>query len=483
MNENNPWSMGIKRRHFLTGLAASGVGLLGAIDSSPGEAQQPATAEKIAWTWGPFGPSNTLGHYYEIIYPASDIPGEMPLEVTYNYWLPDGVERVRGVIVHQHGASILAAQGGATAVYDLHWQALAKKWDCALLGPSYRVLNDAIDRKPGAAGLWMDPRLGSDKTFLRSLKDVAKRSCHPELTQVPWLLWGHSAGGIWANTMATLHPERVVALYLRSGTATFFREQPEIFKEPPVPEAVYAIPAMTNAGVQEKASHAWDASVTVFEEYRAHGAPIGFAPDPRTGHWPGDSRYVAMPFFDACMEMRLPRKESSSQSLRPVDHSQVWFAESMSTTVLPAARFRGDVKKAVWLPNERVARAWMEYVQLGTVASTEKPPAPFGVAVRTSPDGNEITWNAEAGFDSGLGGFVVMRNGRGIARLPERPPDRLFGRPLFQGLSYHDTPEEPYPRMHYRDTTAPTGRVNQYSVIALSSAGIPSDPSTSVSPQ
>jgi hypothetical protein len=38
------------------------------------------------------------------------------------------------VIVHQHGAGGQASKGGETAAYDLHWQALAKKWDGALLG-------------------------------------------------------------------------------------------------------------------------------------------------------------------------------------------------------------------------------------------------------------------------------------------------------------------------------------------------------------
>jgi hypothetical protein len=56
------------------------------------------------------------------------------------------------VIVHQHGASIPAAQAGATSAYDLHWQALAKRWSCVLLEPSY-VLNDAIDSTPGGAEL------------------------------------------------------------------------------------------------------------------------------------------------------------------------------------------------------------------------------------------------------------------------------------------------------------------------------------------
>src|SRR6266403_1537222 len=70
---------------------------------------------------------------------------------THQPGIPDNIKTVRAVIVHQHGASIPAAQAGATSAYDLHWQALAKKWNCVLLGPSYHVLNDAIDLTPGGA--------------------------------------------------------------------------------------------------------------------------------------------------------------------------------------------------------------------------------------------------------------------------------------------------------------------------------------------
>jgi hypothetical protein len=56
---------------------------------------------------------------------------------------------------------------------------------------------------------------------------------------------------------------------------------------------------MVNFGVGERGNRPWEGSIATFQEYRAQGAPIGFAPDPRTGHFCGDSRYLAIPFFDA----------------------------------------------------------------------------------------------------------------------------------------------------------------------------------------
>ena len=89
-----------------------------------------------------------------------------------------------------------------------------------------------------------------------------------------------------------------------------------------------------------------------------------------------------------------------------------------------------------------VAKIWMEYVRSGTVADTSTPPAPVNVRVRADANhGNEITWDTEVDMVSGLGGFIVLRDGHGIARLPTQPPESVYGRPLFQGLSFHDTPD------------------------------------------
>jgi hypothetical protein len=423
------------------------------------------------------------GQYVSVDYPASTVVGELQIAVTYTIWIPDGVKTIRGVIVHQHGAGTAASKAGATAAYDLHWQALAKKWDCALLGPSYHVLNEGTQIGPGEAELWYDPRRGSDKVFLKALRALGDQSGHPEIGAVPWCLWGHSGGAQWISTMVVLHPDRVVAAWVRSGGVTKFHSRHPEWPDHQVPEAVYSVPMMTNAGRKEKGHPAfagsWIGETATFEEYRFHGAPIGIAPDPLTVHECGDSRYLAIPFFDACLAMRLPDRGAANHSLKPVDMSTAWLADEFGEVTVPAAEYKGNARRAVWLPNAAVAKAWMEYVKAGTVGDFTPPPAPFNVKVTTSGDqGTEIVWEAEADFESGIGGFIVMRDGKGLATLsPKTPNDGVFGRPLFQGLSYHDTPEDAKRAMRYVDTTATPGKKHIYTVVELNGAGIPSKPS------
>jgi poly(3-hydroxybutyrate) depolymerase len=419
------------------------------------------------------GAAHADGRYFEVTYPPSEQPGELSLGVTYTVWLPDGVKTLRGVIVHQHGCGSGACKGGATAAYDLHWQALARKWDCALLGPSYQQDDSQNCR------LWCDPRNGSHKTFLRALGELAQKSKHPELARVPWCLWGHSGGGFWASLMQTLYPERIVAIWFRSGTAFATWERDEI-PRPEIPKAAYDIPSMCNPGAKENGDKrfrgAWDGTLAMFKAYRAHGAPIGFAPDPRTSHECGDSRYLAIPFFHACLAQRLPAPGATEQTLRPVTKSP-WLAVLRSEHVEPTASYKGEPKEAVWLPDEACARAWVEYVQTGSVTDTTPPPAPFAVTAAVKDGAVELAWDCHADFESGLQSFIILRDGKELARVPEKAVGR-FGRPLFQSMSYHDTPERPLPDMHYLDRTARPGTRHEYRIIAINSAGLRSAPSS-----
>ncbi len=432
------------------------------------------------------------GTYLKLDYPASTASNELQVAVTYTLWIPEDVKTLRGIIVHQHGAGTTASIEGSTAAYDLHWQALAKKWDCALWGSSYHVLNEKNDISFGASELWFDPRRGSEKTFLKALTDFAQKSGHPEIDKIPWALWGHSGGGIWSDVMTTLHPDRVIAVWMRSGSALMFLTHPE-FIRPDVPAAMYAIPMMTNPGIKEKPKidpnetdkrteaekmkGPWLGNIATFKEYRAKGGLIGFAPDPRTGHECGDSRYLAIPFLDACLAMRLPDKGSIDQKLKPMDTSKAWLAPLFGNEAKPAAEFKGNENEAVWLPNEAVARAWTEYVKTGATSDTTPPPAPFNINVSSKGEqGTEITWNAEADFESGIKQFILLRDGQELAEVPEKPIGK-FGRPLFQPMTYHDTPSQPIPEMRYVDVSAKVGAKHTYCVITVNGVGLRSEPS------
>jgi hypothetical protein len=409
--------------------------------------------------------------YYAVRYEASDRPGELAMPVTYTIWIPEGVKTLRGVFVHQHGCGLGSGVTGRTAAYDLHWQALARKWDCALLGPAYQQLTAQDCRN------WCDPRNGSDAAFQKALAHFAAEARHPELTTVPWCLWGHSGGGFWSSLMLTLHPERIAAIFFRSGSAYAVWERGEIPK-PVLTPAVYAVPFLFIGGVKEAEdkSHgpARVGDRAMLKAWREQGAPGGLASDPLSGHECGDSRYLAIAFFDAWLAQRLP--EAGGTALKPVDGKRAWLATPGSNAAQPAEEFTGDKATAHWLPDAAFARAWSSYNATGRPSDTTPPPAPTSVRLGAA---GELTWSAEADLESGLGGFIIERDGRELVRLPEKPVGKI-GTPLWQGLNGGDTPILAQPPMRFQDAGARPGEVHEYAVRSVNAVGLVSPASAAV---
>jgi pimeloyl-ACP methyl ester carboxylesterase len=409
--------------------------------------------------------------YYRVRYEASTQPGELIFPANYTIWIPKDVTALRGVVVHQHGCGEGSCKSGLTGAYDLHWQALAKKHDCALLAPSYEQPQEADCQ------MWCDPRNGSAAAFQRCLVDLGKKSGHPELAQVPWALWGHSGGGHWAGGMVLLHPERVAAAWLRSGVP-LLKPNPDrpTIKVHTLPEAALNVPMMCNPGTKEgvtvkegRFARVWPANEVFFYGVRGKGGLIGVAVDPFTAHECGNQRYFAIPWLDACLSIRLPK--ISGKPLNPMPTDSAWLASPTGFKASPAAKFDGDPLKAAWLPNEAVARDWMQYVKDTAVTDASPPPAPMNLRVK----GNELSWQSEADVESGLAHFMVERDGKFLANVPEQGKNR-FGRPIFQNLQYSDTPTQPLVPMRFTDVTAEPGGKHSYRVIAVNTVGQKSKP-------
>src|SRR5690606_23895637 len=70
----------------------------------------------------------------------------------YSVFIPDSVDVIQGVFIHQHGCT-MEGRGMSTA-YDIQYQAFAKKWKLAVVGPDlYSAKGNCHD--------WKNPESGS----------------------------------------------------------------------------------------------------------------------------------------------------------------------------------------------------------------------------------------------------------------------------------------------------------------------------------
>ena len=411
--------------------------------------------------------------YFRVRYEAATYSDALSYPVSFTLWVPPGVATLRGLIVHQHGCGEGSCKSGQTGAFDLHWQALAKKHHCALMSPSYEQPDQANCQ------LWCDPRNGSDATFQRSLTDLGTQSGHPELATVPWALWGHSGGGHWAGGMTLLHPERVAAAWLRSGVPPVAAAEGK-----PTPHTITAaaleVPVMCNVGTQEgvtvkdgRFAGVWPGTEAFFLALRAKGGLVGVSIDPLTSHECGNQRYLAIPWYDACLSARLPK--TNNEPLNAMSKTNAWIAMLSVTdsvqrsTPVQQGDFDGPLERTVWLPNESIAKAWTQYMTDTSIFDTTPPPAPSNLQVR----GSELTWEAEADLESGLAGFVIERDGQFLANVPDQNKNP-FGRPIFQKLQYSDTPVQPLVHMQFTDSKPESGKVHSYRVYSVNTVGLKS---------
>ena len=383
-------------------------------------------------------------HYSVSIPPEGDAKYK---EANFVMWVPEDAGPLRGVILHQHGCGEPAETAGATATFDLQWQALAKKWDCALMGSNYRMAAACND--------WCFPENGSEGAFLKALEHFAKDAGREEITRAPWVLWGHSGGAEWVYRMFTRHPERVLVLVLRSGpvfTETLFTGSPET-------------PVLYNIGLREKGDkqlfgRIWDKADRLVQARREQGALDTWAPDPQASHDCRFGRLFVIPYVDACLAQRLGAPGTALMA--PMDLSQSWFGNVETFEICPAGKYSGDPSKAAWLPNERIASLWKEFVTTGWVTDKTPPPAP--AELQASPgDANQIVlrWQAQADFESGLKTFRIYRDGRQLADY------NASAGGLFQKPNYHDTLDKPLSETTYCDPNAPRSGRCTYEVTAV----------------
>ena len=278
--------------------------------------------------------------------------------------------------------------------------------------------------------------------------------------------------------MVLLHPERVAAAWLRSGVPLLEPnpERPAI-KAHALTDAALNVPVMCNLGTKEGVSDkegrfagVWPANEAFFNCVRSKGGLISLAIDPYTAHECGNQRYLAIPWLDACLTVRLPKLVG--EPLRSMPTDKAWLAPILGAAAVPAASYVGDPLQAAWFVDEAMAGAWMQYVKDTAVSDTTAPPAPTQVRLKN----NELRWESQADLESGLAGFVIERDGKFLTNVPEQNKNP-YGRALFQNLQYSDTPSQPLVTMQFMDANVEPGKKHSYRVWALNTVGLKSSPS------
>ncbi|GBO51722.1 hypothetical protein APA_1565 [Pseudanabaena sp. lw0831] len=429
------------------------------------------------------------GSYYAVSILSTDLFPH--LSANYRLWIPNGVEPVRGVIVRQHGCG--AGATGLSYANDLQWQALALKYQFALLGSKYTTDQTVGGSLDDPCNYWGVIDRGSEDAFLKALDEFGQKSRHPELNKLPWVLWGYSGGADWSIQMSQKYPDRTIALVaMRGGGAKISSTEPPKLLTADINPAVLGVPALYALGGAETPNtvyfdEGYDLPKQVFTRFRKAGAPWAIAVETDMGHGSTDTRLLAIPYLDSILTARLAK---DSTKLRQLDESKGWLANPSTHEIAPISQYKGDPLQAAWLPDRKTAYKWQAYVAnpnlwdkvryrfcsshkllalLGAAYLTEScypdrvsptliPEAPTNLrVVRVSTTEVGLTWDFTPDLENGLPKFRVYRNNSLIVTLQgqERGGD--------------DTPIYPHVVLEFRDKAA--GENDIYTVSAFNSLG------------
>lgn len=319
----------------------------------------------------------------------------------YAIFIPQGVSAIRGVFIHQHGCT-MEGRGMATA-FDIQYQAFAKKWQLAIVGPDLYAKNNCHD--------WKDPASGSAAALFAALRTIGRQSEHPELNTAPWLLWGHSGGGYWSQAMLAAYPQRVLALFSYS---------PGLDAQFPYPPAALQVPVMIRHAGPVGDACCWQTAFHTFHELRGQQGLAAIAYTRFQNHNYSFVRYMAIPFFEAVMRQRLPElPETDYKAMRPMDVKKAWLGDTASLNIYPLNRYPGNPLSAAWLPDSIAATLWREYAITGTVVDHTPPPPPFGASIHRRHNMTvELKWKADADIGSGISHFNIYKGDQFVGRFP-----------------------------------------------------------------
>ena len=317
----------------------------------------------------------------------------------YGVYIPTRTESLRGVLILQHGCGM--EQFGITRPYDLQYQAFARKWKLA-------VIETALY---GNCGVWRDPGSGTAGALFKVLNDAGSNTGHPEMNTVPWLLWGHSAGGYWTLAMLKAYPERIMAAVCYSAAWNPQWDYPEATAKIPV--------LMRHAGANDGDFSAlcWATAVHTFLKLRNMDAPVSIAYNAGQNHNFSYLRYMAIPFYEAVMKQRMPA--GNTNVMRDIDRSQTWLGDTLSLQIYKESDYTGNKSGLCLLPDETTAKNWKEFVSTGKVADKTPPPAPFNVKAKWRNNALEVSWEADADIESGVLRFNIFKNGILVGKIPE----------------------------------------------------------------
>ncbi len=255
----------------------------------------------------------------------------------FRLWVPETAVPVIAVAVLTHSYN---SNGLGYANSD-YWQAFARKENIAILAVHLKNLD-------GSAISYTEAQRGSGEALLKSLEILAKEGGYSYIKDLPFLMRGYSAGGVFSYSFSSFRPERMLAFAnMRGGSLNF------------TSESNVRIPGLLFYGELDSPQR----NSRIFEviaEKRIAGANWALVMEPGVDHFGSLEKPENMiqMFFSEVLEKRL---ESGSNKMIEIPENEGWLGDNVRLEAYDFSEYPFDNTKASWLISEDFAQSWLVF--------------------------------------------------------------------------------------------------------------------------
>jgi pimeloyl-ACP methyl ester carboxylesterase len=185
---------------------------------------------------------------------------------------------------------------------------------------------------------------GSGRALDLAVRQLSEHLGKPAFVDLPFLMYGYSAGGQFAYGYSCHDPRRLLGFVAVKGG---------IYIQEPLDET-YQVPGLVISGELDLGKRR-KAIRYLFEAHRNHDAPWCWMEERGQGHKEGECLFVAAPFLKSILGMRLNK---NNKRIREDISSEGLWLDLANQKIFQKGHLNHDHLKTGWLPGADVFEKW-----------------------------------------------------------------------------------------------------------------------------
>jgi hypothetical protein len=273
----------------------------------------------------------------EFTYRVFPKPGDNFDIAEFRLWFPEAVEGTKLILVLSHSYN----SNGLGMADSKIWQEYAKAEHMAILSVHFKNLTDS-------GGYYALANEGSGKALLEALTVLSNKHEHGFLAELPMVLRGYSAGGVFSHSFSSFLPRRVVAFAnIRGGGVQDSGEE-----NINIPGLMF-YGELDNQGRNDRIKE-------VVVDKRSIGGQWAVVQESQVDHFGSSEKADALirEFFSSCARKRLTE---GSNELMTLSEERGWLGNNSTYEVKSFDQYAQEKEHASWLVDSDFARLWSDF--------------------------------------------------------------------------------------------------------------------------